>query len=320
MNFSSDSLPPAQRQSGYEAALRQYFSVLGMQVQVDMRVDQPDTFSARVAPLLIGHIQGALHCSNSPHRIHATYALAAKEGLDFYLLRSGQMRFTDSDRDIELGAGDMVLLPSNAELQARSERFDMIALGLPRELAGERERVRHWQLGRRIGGGSGLAACLGSLLSTAADRNGDLSAAEGAIFQTAILDAIRQLALREDEPEGLTLSQQQREKLGHLKSLTLRSLPVPDLTPCAIAAQAGVSSRTLHRLFNASGITFRSWLRECRLERCWDELTDPARQRGTIAAIAFRWGFNDLRTFNRAFSARYGMTPQAARHDRRSFV
>jgi AraC-like DNA-binding protein len=34
----------------------------------------------------------------------------------------------------------------------------------------------------------------------------------------------------------------------------------------------------------------------------------PGRQRETVAAAAFKWGFNDLRTFNRAFSARDGMT------------
>lgn len=129
----------------------------------------------------------------------------------------------------------------------------------------------------------------------------------------AILDSIQLLGSREDESDTPGLSTRQREKLNSLKTLALRSLQFPDLTPYAVAYEGGVSARTLHRLFNGSGATFRSWVRDSRLERCWTELTDPGRRRGTIAEVAFRWGFNDLRTFNRAFSARYGTTPQAAR-------
>lgn len=317
MNFSSESLPLTLRQAGYEAALQQYFSALGMQLQLDMRIDHPEAFAARVERLVIGQIQGAIHGSNSPHRAHAAHTSAAQPGLDFYLLRSGQIRFTDTNGDIELGAGDMVLLRSDDELLASSERFEMIALGIPDNVARDREMASRWQLSRRIPGDSGMAACLNALLGAAAERNRDLTAADGAVLQMAILDAIVLLATCEDATQTTGLSQQQREKLSHLKTLALRSLQIPDLTPCAVAAEGGVSPRTLHRLFNASGSTFRTWLRDCRLERCWAELTDPGRRRGTIAAVAFRWGFNDLRTFNRAFSARYGMTPLTARDGNR---
>jgi AraC-like DNA-binding protein len=166
---------------------------------------------------------------------------------------------------------------------------------------------------QKICGKSGFAACLGSLLNTATTRHRELSPAEGSVLQRSIVDCILLLAARDPDKDQASLSQPQQEKLSHLKSLALRSIQLPDLNPGGLAREAGVSPRTLHRLFNGSGVTFRSWLRDCRLERCWMELTDPACRHGTIAAVAFRWGFNDLRTFNRAFSARYNMTPQAAR-------
>ena len=85
------------------------------------------------------------------------------------------------------------------------------------------------------------------------------------------------------------------------------------MTPERLAQEAGISLRTLHRLFALSGTTVSNWLREARLERCWRDLRDPERRSSTVAAVAFGWGFGDLRTFNRAFTARYGMTPSEAR-------
>jgi AraC-like DNA-binding protein len=92
-----------------------------------------------------------------------------------------------------------------------------------------------------------------------------------------------------------------------------QELSIPRMTPERLAQEAGISLRTLHRLFALSGTTVSSWLRAARLERCWRDLRDPTHRSSTVAAVAFSWGFSDLRTFNRAFTARYGMTPSAAR-------
>lgn len=314
MNFHSDSLPVADRAAGYEGALRRYFSSFDTAIDVQVEAAAPESFAASLEPVAIGHLSGAIHCSNSPHRLRAQ-AAAGPPGIDFYLVRAGNITFSNHGGTIELASGDMVLLRSEAGFQACTSGVEMIALGLPENLVRTRAVVGNWNVGSRICGEWAFASCLASLLGTAAARHQDLTLAEGTILQMAILDAIGQLGggRRDNDLTSLGLSPQQQEKLDQLKTLALRSLQVPDLSPAALAREAGVSPRTLHRLFFASGATFCSWLRESRLERCWLELTDPGRRRGNIAAVAFRWGFNDLRTFNRAFSARYGMTPQAAR-------
>jgi AraC-like DNA-binding protein len=315
MIFHSSSLPVADRAAGYEGALRHYFSSFDTTIDVHVDAGAPDSFAASLEPVVIGHLGGAIHCSNSPHRLHAEPVVAGHQGVDFYLVRSGTITFSDHNGTIELASGDMALWRSDAEFLACSNGFEMIALGLPESVLRARAADGGWNIGRRICGESAFASCLAALLRTAAARHQDLTLAEGAILQSAILDAIVQLGRvgRESERTSLSLPARQQEKLDHLKALALRSLQVPDLSPAALAREAGISPRTLHRLFFASGVTFCSWLRDSRLQRCWQELTDPGRRRSTIAAVAFRWGFNDLRTFNRAFSARYGMTPQAAR-------
>lgn len=315
MQFTTDSLPIAQRPAGYESTLRNYFSAIDFSVRAEVETATAEPFSAGLERVAIGQMLGARHYANWPHRLRAEPVVSAIPGMDLYFLRSGNITFFGERGEIPLNAGDMFLLRSDAEFSSYSERFDMVALGLPEGVVRDPAAQRRWIEGQKISAASGFAACLGSLLSTATSRHQELNPAEGAVLQMAIVDCILLLGTR--GPEGAAsqaaLTQQQQEKLDHVKALALRSIQLPDLNPYLLAREAGISPRTLHRLFNGSGVTFRSWLRDLRLERCWMELSDPTRQRNNIATVAFRWGFNDLRTFNRAFSARYGMTPQAAR-------
>jgi AraC-like DNA-binding protein/mannose-6-phosphate isomerase-like protein (cupin superfamily) len=313
MRFSSNSLPFSERAAGYEAALRQYFSSFGTQIQVQVEAPGSSPVEASLDEFTLGTLSGAVHCSNVPHLLHAKPNLHDESAMDFYVVRKGHICFMDDEGSVELAAGDMALLRTDLEFQARSARIEMIAVGLPESLLGTRAGKHWWRVTRRFRGDIGYAACLASLLSTAAARHRELSAAEGTMLQTAVIDAIAFLGDSDPEDDCGGLSPQQRDKLSHVKALVLRSLPLQSMDPASVAREAGISVRTLHRLFNASGSSFREWLRERRLERCWSELTDPGRLRTTIAAIAFGWGFSDLRTFNRAFVTKYGMNPWLVR-------
>jgi AraC-like DNA-binding protein len=52
------------------------------------------------------------------------------------------------------------------------------------------------------------------------------------------------------------------------------------------------------------------WLWRERLDRCHRELADPALRAQTIGETAYRWGFNDLAHFSRAFRERFGCSPR----------
>lgn len=87
-----------------------------------------------------------------------------------------------------------------------------------------------------------------------------------------------------------------------------RNLSNPDLSPALVAEYLGVSVRYVHKLFSATSETFGSYVTGQRLERVkWDLLA--SNKRPPIAAMAYRWGFGDLSTFNRAFKSRYACTP-----------
>ncbi len=91
-----------------------------------------------------------------------------------------------------------------------------------------------------------------------------------------------------------------------------RSLGELTLTPSRLAAAHGVSLRYLHLVFAEQGTSVAGWIRQRRLWHCRRELLQPGRGR-TITEIAFRWGFNDMAHFSRAFKAQYGVAPRDLR-------
>jgi len=309
MNFFSDSLPASQRARGYESALRRYFSSMETAVDVRAEPDTAEAFAARLQFLRVGHLLGALHSSNSPHFLRAGPGPAELDGLDFYFVSEGSISFTSREGTLELKAGEMGLRSANSPFDAHSEHFEMLALGLPSELlrtSGMRQGIDTYKLES----GSVLASCLQALLRTAVSRYSDMTPGEGNVLQASILDAVAYLGAGCKEAD---LCPRHEDRLREVKALALRLISQASLNPESLAREVGMSLRTLHRLFSLSGTTFGAWLRDARLERCWWDLAEVREQRSTVAAIAFGWGFSDLRTFNRAFAARYGMTPTAAR-------
>jgi AraC-like DNA-binding protein len=309
--FSSADLPVAERKAAYEAALGAYFGDAYVDKNICVDMGQPEAFSASMEPFALGNIRGAVHMSNAPHRLFLAPSDTDTRNLDFYLLLDGEVDFQGEDGPVHLRSGDMTMLRSAEPLSSVSPQMDMIVLSLPERLLGRQLDHRPLAINRRVTGRTSLGACLAALLRTAAQRHEDLSVEERLILQSSVVDAVLHAVSVEPESSGATAHKE--AKLRLLKRRALGQLRDPELSPQRLAHETGVSVRTVHRLFHGSGVTFRDWLRERRLERCWEELADPAPGRRTVADVALRWGFNDLTTFNRSFRSKYEVSPTAAR-------
>ena len=88
-----------------------------------------------------------------------------------------------------------------------------------------------------------------------------------------------------------------------------RHLAEPDLTPERAAKEAGLSLRQLHRVFEPTGESFARHVPWRRLEEARATLSGAG---PWVADVAFGWGFEDLRTFGRAFQRVYGLSPGEA--------
>ena len=310
--FSSADLPVAERKTAYEAALRGYFGDEYADKHIRVDIEQPESFTASMDPITLGHVRGAIHMSNAPHRVFLAPTDTNSGDLDFYLLLDGEIAFEGDKGPVHLRSGDMTILRTDEPLASVSSQMDMIALCLPERLIQHRLGDRPLVINQTVSGRTGLGACLGALLRTVAQRNDELSLEEKLVLQSSVVETILQAVSTDSESPGSAAAQQDA-KLRLLKRSALSQIRDPELSPIRLADDTGVSVRTVHRLFHLSGATFRDWLREQRLDRCLGELMDPTTNRHTVADVAFRWGFNDLTTFNRSFKAKYGVSPTAAR-------
>lgn len=311
MDFSTTWLPPAERESGYRNVLQRYFADITPQVSVRVDTSGKDPFQASLEPLSIGQLVGGIHQCNAPHELRLPRT--RRSGMDLYLLCDGDVSLSNANGTFDLGPGDMILWPYGPEWVARSRQLRMIALGLPDAITRRQKDELQALAGCPISANGVLGGCVGALLRKASEFRGRLTFEEGTALQDTLLHAISALAVTQHGANIATDCTEHDTQLQRLKALALQSLDQVDLNPALLAAQAGVSTRTLHRLFTSSGTTFAQWLRQRRLERCWDELTQRRGRRRNIAGIALASGFGDLSTFNRAFRTHFGMTPRAAR-------
>lgn len=83
------------------------------------------------------------------------------------------------------------------------------------------------------------------------------------------------------------------------------------LTVGGLAAQVGVPEYRLRRLINGrlGHRNFSAFLNEHRLAAAVRFLADPAMMRTPVLTIALDLGYGSIGPFNRAFRARYGVTP-----------
>jgi AraC-like DNA-binding protein len=89
----------------------------------------------------------------------------------------------------------------------------------------------------------------------------------------------------------------------------IQRAPDRGYTVADLARIAGISARSLQYAFHEQyGTTPMRYLRQVRLERAREDL---ARAHGTVAEIAYYWGFTNLSRFARAYRDRFGEFPAA---------
>lgn len=91
-------------------------------------------------------------------------------------------------------------------------------------------------------------------------------------------------------------------------------VPDPDLTPATIAAELKLSARYINQPLEAEGTSLSRYIWSRRLDRCAEQLKDPALRARGVAQIAMDDGFNDLSHFSKAFRTKFGMAPRDYRN------
>ena len=163
----------------------------------------------------------------------------------------------------------------------------------------------------RIHGGNGFArpaaAFLRGLFGGLRGRDGRSADASGAV--DCVLDVVRSLYRQSSRAWEPTRPRSRAEILLNVKSYVEANLGNPDLDPADISRASFISTRYLHKLFEAEGISVGQWIRSERLDRCRRDLVDPSLRSQTILEIASRWGLTGPQHFSRLFRSTYGCSP-----------
>lgn len=213
------------------------------------------------------------------------------QGEESFCLEPGEIAIVDSERPFRVGFPDSV--------------HRILAI-VPREMLSQRAP---WMKDAR----SCRKLTLSGPYSDLARRHlvhltrgdDDLSTSEAVLMVENLCNLLTLASAREVRPNSLAPELMMQSILTFCR----QHLHNPELSPSLVASHVGISVRTLQLRFQQSGKSFGRWLLECRLEACGKDLKDPFKQGDSISTIAYRWGFNDLSHFNKAFRARFAMSP-----------
>jgi AraC-like DNA-binding protein len=249
-----------------------------------------------------------------PHMVRRTPRLIADSPGDYFkvgLLTQGHGLLAQDGRDTLLGPGDFAIYDTTRPYTfAFDGPFRMLVLIFPRDqLSLPPESVAR-VTATAISGGQGLGGLVGSFLVQASRVLDEVDARDHARLATNVLDLLTTalaggLETRPGDPDSV-----HRALLLQTLAFIERHLCDPCLSPGAVASAHHISTRYLHKLFQAEGTTVSAWIRRRRLEHCRRDLRDPAHAQRSVSAIGARWGLPDASHFSRLFRAAFGVSPR----------
>jgi AraC-like DNA-binding protein len=300
--WSTDSIDERERFSFWrEMVCRNVFNV---SVQAP-----PKRFSASITARSHGALRFAI-CESTTYDIYRTRKDISKESTDHYLMwlqLRGHTHLTQAGESIEFGRNDIVIAdgrrPYHAALFDDGQcRRQAIAV-LPRSFIEARAPwLRRRPLFKFASNSVYVDLTRRHLLQLTAD---DLTEGELALLTENLYNLLALV----DHPDIPINRVQPELQLEALLDFCRRNLHDPALSPDFVAAQFGISTRTLHLRFAKLEQTFGRWLLDTRLEASSAALCNPQQNSRGISEIAFSCGFNDLSHFNKSFRTRFGVSP-----------
>jgi AraC-like DNA-binding protein len=311
LRLSTDEFPERVRVSAWiERYARE---ILRLDAEIEPDVPFNSDLSINVAPGL-GIVSGSI----SRCRLIRTPQLLA-DGMDNLFLQcpSAPMRVFQRGREVELGAGDAILISSGETGGVDFSDMNLAVLSLSRAAIESRLSDPGGAHLRPVPRGTEALRLLNHYLSAPLTLMTTPRALQR-VYIDHVYDLVALALGATRDAEAIAKGRGLAEaRMRVIKDDILANSHNPDLAIGAVAKRQGVTPRYIQMLFEAEGTTFSQFLREQRLAQADRILRNPRYNGLLISTIAYNVGFSDLSHFNRVFRLHYGITPSDARQAQR---
>ncbi|MGO4742849.1 transcriptional regulator FeaR [Serratia quinivorans] len=235
--------------------------------------------------------------------------IARSDGAHFFTVFQlrGSSLMEQGDRQAVLSAGDVTLIDASRTSSFTFQQDSrQISLLMPRSYFEQSASLNDRSFARRLDGQSSMAR-LSRQLVLGCMQEAQMSASESEAILSAVATLLRPALVERDlgsdvHPETFTRTLAFIDT--HIQSAALR--------PEWIAAELGVSVRSLYRMFARQGLVVAQYIKHRRLDLCAQALRSaPAREK--LATVGYDWGFADHSHFSTAFKSRFGVSPSEYR-------
>lgn len=299
-------------------SLRGPAGLAAIAVGLDIIVADPGSFEAELTTAQLGAIAvDSLRATAYVTRRTARHIADDDLGDRVYFgtVRSGRVVIEQDGRRSDQVPGASAMMRSSAPYRSHNHvssagaaRNHVILATVPMELlpgrAGDIGKLTAVALPR-----TALVAAATNFLGTVSLGLPQPGSSAATFVEHAIVDLLLAV-VAERGAESLPVEASEAGTRVRIRDYVLRRLPDAQLGPARIAAEFGISTRYLHRLFESEDTSVGSFIRRERLKKAATELADPALRHLDVKTIANRSGFAGADQFARAFKSRYGLSPR----------
>lgn len=226
------------------------------------------------------------------------------------VLLSGQYALEQQGKTVTLKPGDMTLYDATRPHRIRCPRdFAKLIVAIPRIMLKDRVAGIEHCTALRIPGDEGMGAITSGFIRSVAGQADRMRPQETLALSGQALDLLI-MAVSSVCPIEFSLSRSRSTSLLLIKKFIERHLANPDLNTTMVAQGVGLSSRYINDVLKDENSSLMRHVWQRRLEKCREDLLNPATSKQRLTDIAYRWGFNDMSHFSRAFKERYGCSPR----------
>lgn len=243
--------------------------------------------------------------------------LIRRSNTDDFLLGmvvEGNLSISQEGRHASLAPGELVLIDSHRRYELEvSSALDLFVLKIARKSVQTHIIEYGRYLGVSLDTERGLGFVVKNMLGACIATAPYISVYEGRRLELGLMDLVGSAFRYQVDGEAEGGRKQAFRVFNRLRQFIEENLSDPNLGPAMISREVGLSERYIRKMFAANDITLMGWIKDRRLQRCHQAISQGDGDYVSFAEIAYTYGFSEVSSFNRSFKAKFGVTPSEVR-------